>query len=127
MLRCWCGWAFFQLGHSDCVRPHPRHQPVRPSNKHRSIHGDFIGLANFDGKVCQLVNRCEARADRVAINSLPADHADNRRVCFRPNPPDVQVRNPNIAERLDQFTHLVRYMIIGRIQQHAGSVAHQCP
>ena len=75
----------------------------------------------------QLVDRSEASADRIAGYALPACHADDCGVRFRTDPPNVQIRNPSIPWRLDQFADFVRNMIVGRIKQDQGGFAHQRP
>src|SRR3546814_6951101 len=69
-------------------------------------------LPALDSEVRQLVDRRKPGVDRVNINFPFAHDADDRCMCLRAAPPDVQVRNPRIAWLLDQFAHFVRDMLL---------------
>jgi len=83
--------------------------------------------AKLNGQMADFMNRLETFPYGFGVRGQLASHADDRRVCLRADPPDMQVCDRGIPGPLDPLANLLGDVFIRLIQQHAGREAYQAP
>lgn len=82
-------------------------------------------LPTLDSQVPNLMHRSKTCADSLC--SHRARDADDSRMRFRTDAPDVQVGDPRVAGAFHQLADFVLDVMVGGVEKDGGGVAHQGP